>query len=1074
MPLYLYTSNRIENLASAFADLTMAAPLPPLAPETVVLQSGGMARWLNMQLAERLGVSANIVFPFPNGFVDQLFALVLPDALLAKKLNSRVLHWQLMRVLPELLARPEFTLLSTYLGQGRDLKKYQLAGRLADLFDQYLIFRPEMMLGWEAGHGDSWQALLWQELTNRADCLASIVNRAQLQARCLEALARPDLAIGGLPSRLAVFGLSTIPPYYLKIFTALAVHVDVNFFFLNPCREYWGDIVSERTIDFFSNGGRASDDLYLTQGNPLLAATGLQGRELLSMLLDCNVDGEQDLFVWSGPDAGEAVTNMLAAVHNDILDLLDGSPQHGEELGDDDHSIMVHSCHSPMRELEVLHDQLLARFEQSPELEPKDIIVMTPDIETYSPLIEAVFGSRKVVDGRVLPYSIADRVIKREGELFNTFLAVLDLVGSRLEISKVLAIIERGPIRNRFGLTRHEIELIEKWLAAVNIKWGIDGSDRLQMGLPPIHENSWRAGLDRLLLGYAMVGNNQRDFADVLPYDELEGNEVEALGRFLDFSDKLFDYVRKLTGRMGLLAWANLLSALFNDLLAVNEEQEKEREFIFRTLAALGEVGSAAEFVDEVEFEVIKAELETAGQAESLSSGFMAGGITFCEMLPMRAVPFKIVCLLGMNDGDYPRPATAPAFDLIAANPQIGDRSRRKDDRYLFLESILSARQCLYLSYVGQSVRDGSSLSPSVLVSELVEYLMHRFGVEKARILTTHPLQPFNPAYFSGNTTLYSFSASNFAAARMLGQAKKGRMLLSGPLPAPADEFRDVSLDDLSFFFSNPARFFCQKRLGIYLENDIAELAGTENFSLDFLDRYRLGETMLRARLAGNPVDDYLRIAKQKGVMPHGAVAVAAFLELAELVESVAGRLIDKGVDGELSLLHGRLALEPYLLSGQLHSSPEYGLIVYRFARLKAVDLVRGWLSHLVLANLAPLDWCRTTHVVGNDKIISFAPVENSRELLAEILALYWQGLQSPLRCFPESSLAFVEAREKGLPEPEAIAQSRKKWQGTKYARAEGEDSYYQLCFRGIEPFSSEFMDNAHALFAPLISERRG
>lgn len=1072
MPLYLYTSNRLENLASAFADLSEASPLPPLVQETVVLQSGGMARWLNMQLAERLGVSANIAFPFPNGFVDQVFAEILPDASLLKKLDKRVLHWQLMRVLPGLLGRPEFAVLQDYLAQGRDLKKYQLAGRLADLLDQYLIFRPEMILAWEAGRGDSWQAQLWQELTNRSDCLAGIANRAQLQGRCLEILARPSLPSEALLARFAVFGLSTIPPYYLKIFTALAAHVDVHFFFLNPCREYWGDIVSEKTIDRLSRGREVGEDLYLTQGNPLLASTGLQGRELLSMLLECNVDGEHDLFAGSG--SGGEGTSMLAAVQNDILDLRDGSPQPAEELAGADHSVMVHSCHSPMRELEVLHDQLLAMFEGQPELEPKDIIVMTPDIESYSPLIGAVFGSRKVVNGRALPFSIADRVIRKEGELFGTLLSVLALVGSRMEISLVLAVIEREPVRSRFALSLNELERIEKWLGAVNIRWGIDDDDRQQRGLPGTAENTWRFGLDRLLLGYAMVGGNQRDFAGVLPYDDLEGADVEALGRFLDFTDKLFGYVRKLTDKRNLADWAGILQALFNDLLAVSDEQEQEREFIHRTLASLRDVQAEAAFAEEVEFEVVMAELDKAGQADSLSSGFMAGGITFCEMLPMRAVPFKIVCLLGMNDGVYPRPTTVPAFDLIAANPQLGDRSRRKDDRYLFLESILSARQCLYLSYVGQSVRDGSFLSPSVLVSELVEYLMHRFTVEKARILTTHPLQPFSPAYFSGSKELFSFSASNFAGANMLGQPKKSRMLLAEPLPPPPDEFREISVADLSYFFCNPARFFCRKRLGIQLEGDVGELAGTENFNLDFLDRYQLGEIMLQERLAGKAGPDHFRIARQQGVLPHGSVAMAAFNELAEGVAAVAGKLVEKGGAGELSVLAGTIEVGPFLVSGQLEISPESGLIIGRYAKLKPTDLVRGWVHHLFLNRLAPADWSRTTHVVGNDKSISFQPVAAGDDYLAEILALYWQGLISPLRFFPATSAAFAGARAKGLPDSDAMIKARRIWQGDSFTRAEADDRYYQLCFRGIDPLDQEFMANGAAFFEPLNERGRG
>ncbi|MDT8335052.1 MAG: exodeoxyribonuclease V subunit gamma, partial [Desulfurivibrionaceae bacterium] len=605
MPLYLYTSNRLEKLAAVFAELVAAAPLPPLIPETVILQSGGMARWLNMRLAERLGVSANMVFPFPNGFVGDLFGELLPESALARKLDKKVLKWQLMRVLPELLGRPEFVGLEEYLAGNRDLKRYQLAGRLADLFDQYTIFRPAMILDWEEGGGDTWQALLWRELAGRADCLAAVPNRARLQKQALEALDRPVPANTGIPSRLTVFGLSTIPPYYLKIFAALARDIEVHIFFLNPCREYWGDIVSEKTLARVSARQGAGENLYLTQGNPLLASTGLQGRELLNMLLEFDFAGELELFVEPGGERGG--DGMLTALQGDILALRDGSPRPGRQLAATDRSIMVHSCHSPMRELEVLHDQLLGMFEEFADLGPHEIIVMTPDIEAYGPLIDAVFASRKVVAGRHIPFSIADRSLKREGTLFNAFLHLLELAGSRMEVGRVMAALEKEPVRGRFALSLKELELIGKWIAGVNIRWGIDGEDRRRLGLPATVENTWRFGLDRLLLGYAMVGRDRRDFAGILPFDDLEGGQVEALGRFLDFATGLFTYVRQLTGKRSLTDWAGILLAIFSEFFEVADEQENERQFIVGALTGLREVEANGDFGGVVEFDDVMA-----------------------------------------------------------------------------------------------------------------------------------------------------------------------------------------------------------------------------------------------------------------------------------------------------------------------------------------------------------------------------------------------------------------------------------------------------------------------------------
>ncbi|MEN8142413.1 MAG: exodeoxyribonuclease V subunit gamma [Thermodesulfobacteriota bacterium] len=1065
MPLYLHTSNRLELLGDALADLSVSSPLAPLEKETVVLQSGGMARWVSMHLAARLGVSANLDFPFPNSFVDRIFRAVLPEDTGGKRLEKQRLKWQLLRVLPELVCRQEFAVLKAYMDGASDLKKFQLAGRLADLFDQYLIFRPELILEWESGRQDSWQAVLWNELSTRDDCLAGVSNRARLQAGCLEVLSSSAPLLGDLPGRLSVFGLSALPPYYLKIFTALATHLDVHFFFLNPCRKYWGDIVSEKTGRLIELRSRlAGEDLHLEQGNSLLASTGHQGRELLNMLLECDVDGEEELFREAGAGGGGGRTSLLGTFQNDILEMENGMPSTEET----DRSVMIHACHSPMRELEVLHDQLLAMFAEEPELGPEDIIVMTPDIEVYSALIEAVFGSRKYGRGKSLPFNIADRSIRNEGPLVSAFLAVLSLAGSRLEISNVLAILEREVVMRKFSLSPEEMEVAEKWLAGVNIRWGIDGADRRQMGLPATEENSWQAGIDRLLLGYAMAGGRSREsFAGILPYDDIEGGEAEILGRILDFTTELFSQGRGLTGKRTLADWSAELLGLLEALFAADGETQ-EYDFLRNGLLALSGYQEQDGFGGEVAFEVVRAELVEAGSEDRLTSGFMTGGITFCEMLPMRAVPFKVVCLLGMNDTAYPRTMVSPGFDLIAADPRPGDRSRRKDDRYLFLETLLSARLKLYISYIGQSVRDGSALSPSVLVSELIEGLVRRFPAIKESLVTVHPLQAFSGAYFAGGGDLFSYSAGNYHGALALAREKIEQSPLLGRLGPPPEELRSVTVEGLANFFVNPTRFFFRKRLGVFLEKESQELAGVESFVLEPLARYRLGEDILQDILSGGDLQARFETAGQEGVMPHGSVGRAAFDRLVDEVGAVAEKLLAKGVSGAMETLNATHRIGGFSLSGHFECSPENGLFQYRFATLKPADLIRAWINHLFMNAMAPADWRKVTHLAASNKVVSFSPVTDSGVLLAELLDLYWQGLNGPLPFFPASSRAFSEEKRKGGEDETALVKARGQWQGSEFIGAERDNLYHLLCYGESAPFAAGFMETAVTVFTPL------
>lgn len=1070
MAFHLYSSNRLEALVAALAAVNGAEPLPPFAPEIVVVQSGGMARWLSYQLAERQGICANLDCPFPNDLMDRVFRLVLPELAARPTVNRQILQWQLLRILPEIVPRPEFSLLAGYLDGGSELKRYQLAGRLADRFDQYLIFRPEMVLGWEAGVDDHWQAKLWRELISRPDCLKNLVHRAHLWSGLVKILAGPGFVDPGLPPRISLFGLSSLPPYHLRIFSELARHIEVHFYLFNPTRKFWDDILPERAIGRLT-GEFSAAELHLDEGNPLLASWGLQGQELFRMLQEGRIDAEYELFV---DPVGEGETaSRLALLQADILELR-GVAEGVGELAAPDHSLQIHACASPRRELEVLYDQLLVLFEKLPDLEPRDILVMTPDIELYSPLIATVFGGGEEGEAVRIPHSIADRKVKNEGEVVGAFLAILELSASRLELARVLAVLEQRPVRARFKLSSADLEVVERWLLAVNIRWGIDEADRAALGLPATRENSWRFGLDRLLLGYAVDGRDGGVFADIQPYGGLESGSSELLGNLLDFTETLLARVRQLQGQRTLLAWSELLLAMARELLEPLGEQDQEWRFLLDALAGLARVQTAADFQAEVAFPVVVAHLEGLCQGESLTGGFLAGRVTFCELLPMRAVPFRVVCLLGMNDGDYPRSAPLPSFDLIGAAPRPGDRSRRKDDRYLFLEALLSAREVFYLSYLGQSVRDGGHLSPSVLISELAEYQEKRFPGQSLPVFA-HPLQPFSPEYFGGRPELFSFSATNHRAAQALVGAKSSALLAPELLPEPPDSWRQVSLDDLADFFRHPARFFCRRRLGIHLEREAGELPDSENFTLAGLERFQLGGEILAALVNNQGAErDFLGEARRNGVLPHGSVGKAVFAKLREDAEAVASRLPPLPVGQETVWQEGELRLGDFTLRGRVELFPEVGQLRYRFAAVKAADLSDAWLRHLFLQALTPGGSAVETVLVGNDKRVSFGRVAEAQACLTGLLAYYWQGLQQPLAFFPESSRKYQDRCRCDEPHALAYARALKQWEGSDHTRGEGEEPYSQLCYRGKNPLCGDFAEIALAFWTPLEENCHG
>ncbi|MGB5063168.1 MAG: exodeoxyribonuclease V subunit gamma, partial [Candidatus Competibacter sp.] len=630
---------------------------------------------------------------------------------------------------------------------------------------------------------------------------------------------------------------------------------------------------------------------YLTVGNPLLASLGKQGRDFID-LLQVYPRTEWDGFV--EPD-GETLLQRLQA---DILHLRERG---GEEcpplpLRPDDRSLQIHACHGPMREVEVLHDQLLALFAARRDLKPSDVIVMAPDIAVYGPLIEAVFDGAP--RERRIPFSVADQGAPVENPLVEVFFELLDLGGGRYDAAQVLGLLEPPAVRRRFGLTEDDLDRIRRWVRGAGIRWGIDAGIKSTWDLPVTAEHTWRAGLDRLLLGYALPGNGRELYGGILPYDEVEGGEARALGCLQSFTEALFGLDARLRERRPLAAWVEVLRGVLEQFFEPRDREENELQLIRAALETLRGNAELAEFDEPVLLSVVKSALR--GQLNTAESGagrFLGGGVTCCAMVPMRSIPFPVVCLLGMNDDAYPRPHRPVGFDLLATRFRRGDRSRRQDDRYLFLETLLSARACFYLSYVGQNIRDNSALPPSVLIGELLDVVDRGFydiGGDRAsaRLLTRHPLQPFSRRYFSGDARLFSYAREWVEASRRAGRGEQvATALLAGILPEPEPALRTVNLEGLIRFFKNPARWLLRERLGIRVKEGEEALETREPFVLDGLENYQLLGQALELYREDRPAAAIEAVLRAGGALPHGQVGECVFAEAQERVVRFAGRL---------------------------------------------------------------------------------------------------------------------------------------------------------------------------------------
>jgi exodeoxyribonuclease V gamma subunit len=1043
--LVVLHGNQLELLRDAVLDWIGNNPLDPLEPEYILVQSNGVAEWLKIAIAQHAGISAAQSVMLPARFLWQSYREMLGAHAVPYRsaFDKDALTWRLMRMLPAWLKEDDFAPLKCFLADGDPERRLQLAQRLADLFDQYQVYRADWLEDWRRGNDDlrladgrtqplgadqRWQARLWRGVCDSVEDATS--GRAHVHRRFLQAIEQQQAPQGRLPRRVVLFGISALPLQTLEALAGLAMHCQVVMAVPNPCQFYWGDIIdgrellrAERRRQRLRGGHDLSsvplDELH-AHSHPLLAGWGRQGRDFIR-LLDQFDDVESarqrfpqariDLFDESPGDT------LLSQVQAAVRDLLPLNEHEYPAPGPDDKSIEFHLVHSAQREVEVLHDQLLHWFASAGEtgLRPRDVVVMVPDIEQFAPAVRAVFELYGRNDPRYIPFEIAD---VRDRSI-NPMLCALDwllrLPTQRCRQSEVRDLLDVPAVAARFGLNDAEgLARLAGWIDGAGIRWGLDHPHRNSLGLGSAGEqNSWLFGVRRMLMGYA-VGDGAA-WGGVEPYLEVGGLNAALAGSLAQLIEALIEWRNTLSGLAVPAEWAQRARQLL--LAFFSESDERDRLTRARLESALQywlESCDEAGFVEPVPLAVLREAWLGPMDEPALNHRFVSGGVTFCTLMPMRAVPFRVVCLLGMNDGDYPRRASRVDFDLLAAPglARPGDRSRHDDDRYLMLEALLAARDKLYISWVGRNIRDNAEEPPSVLVSQLRDYLKAGWGLDPATLTTAHPLQPFSRRYFERDglvTYAYEWRSAHSAGS------ETPHSELPPFVPEPDQR---LSVRELADFIRHPVRHFFRRRLAVVFADEQVISEDDEPFGLNGLEEYQLADHLLEEAsqhvLDDEAVPGHLQAQVARlgmtGRLPIGLIGrrkqaelvakmtpvCLAWLRLTRLYPRDADKLpVRFDCDG--------LVLEDWLdhlyandvrtawfslTASKLWDAPRKGA--------RADKLVQGWLRQL-LAGANGAEVCG--FLVGRDATVRFDPVdrEAAQAALSDLMRAWIEGMSRPL-----------------------------------------------------------------------------
>lgn len=994
---YLYQSNRLESLAALFCKIQQADPLAhPLKAEEIVVQSQGMRRYLSHCLAKQTGVAANLHFSLPAGLTWSLMRQLIPDVPAMSPFSPEVMRWRLMSLFRsrEFQTASEFAdareALADYLDSGESAD-YQLAGQLADMFDQYLVYRPQWIDAWQEGRlldlgeEEIWQAALWRYLD---DGRQSAPHRVALWEQLLKKLS-PQV----LPQRYFVFGISTMAPMYLQLLQKISEHCDVFVFALNPSEVHWGNVIEAAQI---LKGG---DDVDLSQsGHPLLASLGKQGRDFFDFLSEIELETPvfDDL-----PEKGEP--SLLHTLQHDIqtLTMPSENPQAAAML--DDGSIQIVSAHSPLRELQILKERLLQILAQHPDWQPHDIAVLTPNIEPYSPFIEAVFG-RESEGAQALPYSISDVKLSRRQPLLHTLAQTLELLESRFEVDKVLPLLESELIRARFEWTADDIPLLHDTIAQLNVHWGIDGAMR------GAADNlfTWQQALERLVLGWMLPENDGGLWQNISAWHS-DVNRLGVFSRFAAFIRILADTHQSWQQPCDVAGWVQRVRDVSAALLQPADGDQYAAQQFEQALTRWQQEAELAGFDGLLPQHTVIRHLSRFLNSES-QAGFLRGGITFCSMVPMRSLPFKVLCLLGLNDGDFPRNTKAAGFDLIAKHPQKGDRARRDDDRYLFLEALISAREILYVSYVGRSIRNDDELAPSALLGELVDTVAamsgRRSGDLWADWVRQHPLQPFSLRYFTQNSDgLFSTRADYAEALNM--PSENPPPFFSGILGEVSEPWPNVTYAELAGFWKNPLKYWLKRNLGWREPYHDAAWDAAEPFEPQ--QEEAVADAYLQARRDHTDFAETAERIRAQSLLPSGELGGLWQQDFQMAVKRIDGALL---ASPPLPPYAYEIECNGQTLSGSLNHLFRAGQIIVKNKALNYTEQVELLLRHLVFCAVRPSETeSGHTYLIshGETSVYEAVAPERARQLLAAWLEGFNIGQDYPLPFFARVSWQTAE-----------------------------------------------------------------
>ncbi|PPI86400.1 exodeoxyribonuclease V subunit gamma [Candidatus Pantoea edessiphila] len=1040
---YIYHSNQSSVLRTLLNSVIEHQYNDILQSDLILVQNLDTAKWIKIGIASHFDVAINIKFARLTFFIWNIISKIVPNTTVKHFFDKTDLVWEIISRIPVILKNNRFDFILNYLDNCHNesnLFKFSLS--VANIFEKYLTYRPDWLHIWECGglvsalgEEQLWQSIIWKDLISynvakshqyqSNDIYSSFINKLQNNSN-----------LSFLPSRLFIYGINTIPPYHLKVLNTISHYIDIHWFINNPCRNYWGDIYNhsiffkrsknnQKYVNNYINDEYISEffkETYeLHTNNQLLLSWGKLGCDNLYFMNQLELVNHIDAFVNIKED------NLLHCIQNDILNFKNSAViglyrkelQYNDQkrcIAVNDQSISINVCYSIQREVEALQDYLLKLINCNMDINLSDIIVMVADINVYMPYIKATFS--RTHNDRYLPFMISDRCVSIENSIIIVFFKLLSLSESNSScfFEKLLAILDVKSIADHFSIDEKQLFLLHIIIDNTNTYKKLNELKKILTNKDNSNKSIILRNVKNILLHH--LYKDKKDYLKHFSSDlDLEVLLNMLLVNLINLMLQIHRWTIILIKPYSLKDWYLLFRQLVNDFFIVDNESGSILLFLEKNWNIVTQSGIKFN-IKKFSIKLLRNMFLNYIDKKRISNFFLSGKINFCNLTSMRSFPFKVICILGINKDIYPRKPNLTQLNLMYKQPRKGDCNIADEDRYLFLETIIAAKNKLYISYVGKSMQDNTEYYPSSLITDLLEYIGQNFYIQgdknieidkscnniQKHLVQYHTRAPFSSSNFILNSKTQSFASEWLPAAQGLG---KSQLSFINILSAP--KLNCLNLKQLLYFWHHPVRAWFQKRLNIFFPKKYyplqKNLSDFESFNI-----YRNKSQLLNALIEhNNNIDTLHKVLDQNKInnnLPLDLFPKLLWQNQTKQIQQVAMQVIDNIKHNYVWEIN--LKLQDITLTGYLNTVQEDGLLRWSPNILDIRDGLLFWLEHLIYCAMGGYGTSKQFGISKSLWCFTSIPKHEAINLLNKYIKGYFFGMSQPLLLLKKSGSAWL------------------------------------------------------------------